>query len=199
MSYDNGLEYSSDGRSWEQTDRFPPLYYQNWGDRLARRRPIRLEPPGSLWSTTRDPRQSSFRPRSSDTNSRRLITAGDRRAGGSRRPITGRIVEPITRIDGYILAMDNGVLRIEEPSGETSYAHFDNDGLINGTYVADSDSIRFEAPTRSKTFEFPVAVLLDLRRQHRKRVRFDVFLSADGLSWARPQTGLRAGYVEILG
>jgi hypothetical protein len=106
--------------------------------------------------------------------------------------------EPITRIDGYLLAMDNLLLRIEEPSGETSYANFGGDGLIEGTYLPETDSIRFESSDGSKTFEFPITVFLDLRPRVVTGL-FDVFLSRDGLEWARPQTGLRAAYADILG
>ena len=106
--------------------------------------------------------------------------------------------EPITRVDGYLLAMNDGALRIEEPSGETSYANFDSHGLIEGSYLADTDSIRFESTDGSKSFEFPVAVFLDLRWR-RLTGLFEVFLSHDGLAWARPQTGLRAEYADILG
>ena len=195
LAQDYGLRYSSDGRTWEQTDRFPPRTYQNWDGRLlgvdrffGTTRLLVVE--GEEYATIELPSEISR------TNLETFITAGD---SGLAAVVAdyGAYAEPITRIDGYTLALEGGTLRIEEPSGETSYAYFDNNGLIEGSYLPDTDSIRFEA-NETKTFEFPAPVLRDLGTSP-QTFRFDVFLSADGLSWARPQAGLRAGYVAALG
>jgi hypothetical protein len=198
VSLDSYVRYSPDGRSWEPTDRFRPLYYQNWGDRL-------LGVDTSYRTTNlvvvdKDESATIELPDEiAGTENGLSIKAG---AGGLAAIVSSYddgYAEPITSSDGYILAMDNGVLRIEEPSGETGYAVFNNDGVIPGT-LTESGSIRFETTHLGeiKLLEIPVAVLRELRGTP-QRGRFDVFLSADGLTWARPQTGLRAGYVEILG
>lgn len=189
--------YSDDGRSWERTDRYPALFYQSWGDRLVGLDYSVMHPnlvviDGEEIATIDLPAEISVSPYGVS------VTPG---ASGLATVVVSdqqAYVEPITRIEGYILSMDSGVLRIEEPSGETSYAVFDGDGLIGGSYVPESNSIRFESTDGSKSFEFPVAAFLDLRGRPQPG-RFDVFLSNDGLAWARPQTGLRAEYVDILG
>jgi hypothetical protein len=197
-AYDGYVMYSDDGRSWERTDRFPPLAYQSWGTRLvgvdfSTTRPSMLVLDGESAATIELPSEllnPSYGGLAITTASAGLAT------------ITGTFesasAEPITRIDGYLLAMDNGLLRIEEPSGETSYANFGGDGLIEGTYLPETDSIRFANSDGTKTFEFPIAVFLDLRQRVVTGL-FDVFLSPNGLEWARPQTGLRAAYADILG
>jgi hypothetical protein len=189
--------YSSDGRSWDRTDRFPPLFYKSWGDRLVGVdysviHPNLIVVDGDETATIDLPPEISI----SDFSV--SITPGASGLATIVGTYENATAEPITRIDGYLLALDNGLLRVEEPSGETSYAHFGGDGLIGGTYLPETDSIRFENSDGSKTFEFPTAVFLDLR--HRVVTgHFDVFLSPDGLEWARPQTGLRAAYADILG
>jgi hypothetical protein len=188
---------SSDGRSWQPTDRFPPLFYRSWGDRLVGvdysiTYPNLVVVDGEGTAIIDLPREIS------SSESGLSITPGDSGLATILGTYENAAAEPITRVDGYLLAMDNGLLRIEEPSGETSYANFGGDGLIEGTYVSDSDSIRFESSDGSTFFEFPTAVFLDLRQRVVTGL-FDVFLSVDGLEWARPQTGLRAGYADILG
>jgi hypothetical protein len=197
-AHDGYVMYSADGRSWERTDRFPPVFYQSWGDRLV----------GLEFSTSSpdlivfDGEQTATIELPSELTASEYGGAFVTPGPSGLATITGNYentsAEPITRVDGYLLAMDNGLLRIEEPSGETSYANVGGDGLIQGSYVAETDSIRFENGDGSKTFEFPVAVFLDLRRRVVTGL-FDVFLSADGLEWARPQTGLRAAHADILG
>jgi hypothetical protein len=197
-AYDGYVMYSDDGRSWERTDRFPPLSYQSWGARLvgvdfSMTSPSVLVLDGENAATIELPGELL-----NPDYGGLAVTTG----AAGLATITGTYerasAEPITRIDGYLLAMDNGLLRIEEPSGETSYANFGGDGLIEGTYLPETDSIRFENSDGTKTFEFPIAVFLDLRRRVVTGL-FDVFLSPDGLEWARPQTGLRAAYADILG
>jgi hypothetical protein len=194
---DGLVMYSPDGRSWDRTDRFPPHFYQSWGDRLV-----------GLDFSVSTPSLVVFRgdesaiidlPTEIAENQYGLsITPGDSGLATILGTYDTAAAEPITRVDGYLLTMDDGVLRIEEPSGEISYANFGNDGLIKGTYVADTDSIRFENTDGSKSFEFPVAVFLDLRWRNVAGL-FEVFVSDDGLEWAKPQTGLRAEYADILG
>ncbi|HUP14883.1 MAG TPA: hypothetical protein VM848_02345 [Acidimicrobiia bacterium] len=189
--------YSSDGRSWDRTDRFPPLFYQSWGDRLVGVdysviHPNLIVVDGEATATIDLP------PDISTSEFRVSITPGASGLATILGTYENSTAEPITRIDGYLLALDHGLLRIEEPSGETSYAHFGGDGLIGGTYLSETDSIQFENSDGSRTFEFPTAVFLDLRHRVVTGV-FDVFLSRDGLEWARPQTGLRAAYADILG
>lgn len=197
-AYDGYVMYSEDGRSWERTDRFPPLSYQSWGARLlgidfSMTSPSVLVIDGESASTIELPGELSNR-----ESGGLAITTG----AAGLATITGTYedatAEPITRIDGYLLAMDNGLLRIEEPTGETSYANFGGDGLIDGTYLPDTDSIRFENSDGTRTFEFPTAAFVDLRQRVVSGL-FDVFVSRDGLEWARPQTGLRAAYADILG
>ena len=202
LSNDNALRYSSDGRSWERTDRFPPLYYQDWGDRLVglehssgTTRLVVVDEEGS--ATIELPNAITDGATPVAQFPRLEIRAG---AGGIAAIVQSEApgyVEPITRSGGYILAMDNGVLRVEEPSGESGYAQFDIEGFIPGTYLEESNSIRFET-NEGRHLEFPVAAFLDLRATP-QRSRFDVWLSADGVTWARPQTGFRAGHVEIIG
>ena len=199
LSIENFVRYSPDGRTWERTNRFPPLYYQNWGDRLLGldfrsviSRLVVVDDEGS--ATIELPREIA------DGQNGLWITAG---AGGLAAILASydqEYVEPITRSDGYTLAIDGGVLRVEEPSGDFSYADFDSYGTVPGTYIKETDSIRFETSHNGevRTVEIPLVVLADLRATP-QRGRFDVFLSDDGLSWARPQTGLRAGYVDVLG
>jgi hypothetical protein len=198
VSYDVALMYSTDGRTWQRTERYPPLFFQNWGNRLVGAQRISA-------TTTRlfvfdgDEEATIDLPSEIASSNEVSLTPGI--AGVAALQGTWnepRQVEPITQVDGYILAMDNGVLRIKEPSGASSYARFDNDGLIEGTYLPEKDSIRFETADGSKSFEFPVSVFLDLEGTPPRR-RFDVFVTEDGLSWARAQTGLLAAHVEVLG
>jgi hypothetical protein len=189
--------YSSDGRSWDRTDRFPPLYYQSWGDRLVGV-DYSVIHPNLVVVDGEETATIDLPPELSMSDYGVSITPGASGLATILGSYENASAEPITRIDGYLLAMDTGLLRIEEPSGETSYANFGGDGLAGGTYLAETDSIRFESMDGSKTFEFPVAVFLDLRPRVVSGL-FDVFLSHDGLEWARPQTGLRAAYATILG
>jgi hypothetical protein len=196
-AYDGHVMYSTDGRSWERTDRFPPHFYQSWGDRLVGldfsvSSPSLVVFDGDQTATIDLPTEIA------NDQYGASITPGASGLATIRGSYERSSAEPITRVDGYILAMDNGVLRIEEPSGETSYASFGGDGFIEGTYLADTDSIRFENTDGSKSFEFPIAVFLDLRWRGVTGL-FEVFLSDDGLAWARAQTGLRAEYADILG
>jgi len=196
-AHDGYVMYSTDGRSWERTDRFPPLFYQSWGDRLVGLDYSVSSP--SLFVSHGDQTATIELPTEIVNDQYGLsITPGASGLATILGSYENSSAEPITRVDGYLLAMDNGVLRIEEPSGETSYANFDSNGLIEGSYLADTDSIRFESTDGSKSFEFPVAVFLDLRWRGVTGL-FEVFLSDDGLAWARPQTGLRAEYADILG
>ena len=197
VSYDRGLLYSKDGRSWGQTDRYPSLSFQNWGDRLFadKRTSVttdRLFVFGEGEASTID---LPFEIASSGEVS---LTPGAAGVAALQELESQILRGPITRVDGYILARDNQVLRIEEPSGESTYARFDRYGLIEGTYLAEADSIRFESANGSKTYEFPVQAFLDLRGRP-WRGRFDIFVSADGLVWSRAQTGIRAARVEVLG
>jgi len=196
-AFGGSVMYSSDGRSWDPTDRFPPLFYQSWGDRLVGVdysviHPNLIVVDGEATATIDLPPEISTSP------SGVSITAGASGLATILGTFEDTTAEPITRIDGYLLSMDTRLLRIEEPSGETSYANFGGDGLIQGTYLPEADSIRFENSDGTKTFEFPIAVFLDLRRRVFTGL-FDVFLSPDGLEWARPQTGLRATHANILG
>ena len=198
LSHNDGMRYSRDGRSWERTDRFPPLDYQGWGgDRLLgiyqSGFPHRLSVLGTGAHVTIE------LPTEITGNEQGLsITAGTSGLASILGSYDQDHVEPITRVDGHLLSLQGGVLRIEEPTGETAYANFDSNGLIPGSYVPETDSIRIETIDQGKTFEFPVSVFLDLRNRP-QRFRFDVFVSRDGLTWASPQTGLRAGHVGILG
>lgn len=197
-AYDGYVMYSDDGRSWERTDRFPPLSYQSWGARLlgidfSKTSPSVLVIDDETASTIELP------PELTNTDYREFaITTGAAGLATITGTYENAAAEPITRIDGSLLAMDNGLLRIEEPTGETSYANFGGDGLIDGTYIPETDSIRFENSDGTKTFEFPVSVFVDLRQRVVSGL-FNVFLSPQGLEWARPQTGLRAAYADILG
>ena len=195
--FGGSIMYSSDGRSWDATDRFPPLFYKGWGDRLVGVDYSVIHPnlvvvDGEGTATIDLPPEISI------SEGGLSITPGPSGLATILGTYENATAEPVTRIDGYILAMDNGLLRIQEPSGETSYANFGGDGLIEGRYLPETDSIRFANSDGSKTFEFPVTVFLDLRQRIATGL-FDVFLSADGLEWARPQTGLRAAYADILG
>ena len=199
VSLDSYVRYSPDGRTWEPSDRFLPLYFQNWGDRLLG---LDYSSGIAMLVVVDDEASATIELPSeiADGQSGLSVTAG---AGGLAAVLESydqEYVEPITRSDGYTLSMDGGVLRVEEPSGDSSYARFDDNGMIHGTYLSESDSIRFETSQNGevRSLEIPLVVLADLRATP-QRGRFDVFLSDDGLSWDRPQTGLRAGYVEILG
>ena len=194
---DGLVMYSADGRSWERTDRFPPHFYQSWGDRLVGL-DFSVSTP-SLVVFHGDERATIDLPTEIAESQYGLsITPGDSGLATILGSYENSSAEPVTRVDGYLLAMDGGLLRIEEPSGETSYANFGSDGLIAGSYLADTDSIRFENTDGSKSFEFPVKVFLDLRWRNVTGL-FEVFVSDDGLEWAQPQTGLRAEYADILG
>jgi hypothetical protein len=191
------IMYSSDGRSWDRTDRFPPLFYKSWGDRMVGVDYSVIHP--NLVVVDGEGTATIDLPPEISTGEYGVsITPGASGLATILGTYEDATAEPITRIDGYLLAMDNLLLRIEEPSGETSYANFGGDGLIEGTYLPETDSIRFESSDGSKTFEFPITVFLDLRPRVVTGL-FDVFLSRDGLEWARPQTGLRAAYADILG
>jgi hypothetical protein len=197
-AYDGYVMFSDDGRSWERTDRFPPLSYQSWGSRLlgvdfSMTNPSVLVLDGESAATIELPGELV-----NTDHGGLVITAGAAGLATILGTFEDTTADPITRIDGYLLAVDSGLLRIEEPSGETSYANFGGDGLIEGTYLPETESIRFDNSDGTKTFEFPIAVFLDLRRRVFTGL-FDVFLSPDGLEWARPQTGLRAAYADILG
>ena len=198
LSHNDGMRYSRDGRSWEGTDRFPPLDYQRWGDD----RLLGIDQSGStnLLSVLGTGAPVTIDLPSEITGNEQGLSITSGRSGLAS--VLGSYdqdhVEPITRIDGHLLSLDGGVLRIEEPTGETTYANFDSNGLVHGNYVPETDSIRIETIDAGKTFEFPVAVFLDLRNRP-QRFRFDVFVSRDGLTWASPQTGLRAAHVGILG
>jgi len=196
-AYDGYVMYSTDGRNWERTDRFPPLFYQSWGDRLVG---LDFSVSSPSLVVFHDDQTATIDLPSEIANNQygASITPGAPGLATIRGSYENSSAEPITRVDGYILAMDNGVLRIEEPSGETSYANFGGNGLIEGSYIAETDSIRFENTDGSKSFEFLVAVFLDLRRRGVTGL-FEVFVSDDGLAWARAQTGLRAEYADILG
>ena len=189
--------YSSDGRSWDPTTRFPPLYYQSWGDRLVGVDYSVIHP--NLIVVDSDGTATiDLPPEISTSPSGVSITPGASGLATILGSFEDTTAAPITRIDGYLLTVDSGLIRIEEPSGETSYANFGGDGLIDGTYLPETDSIRFANSDGTKTFEFPIAVFLDLRPRVVSGL-FDVFLSPDGLEWARPQTSLRAAYANILG
>jgi hypothetical protein len=194
---DGYVMYSSDGRSWEHTDRFPPLFYQSWGDRLVGL-DFSVIHPNLIVFDGEEPATIDLPTEITNDQYGLYLTPGAAGLATITGDYENASAEPITRVDGYLLAMDHGLLRIEEPSGETSYANFGGDGLIEGSYISASDSIRFENIDGSKSFEFPVAVFLDLRPSIVTGL-FDVFLSDDGLAWARPQTGLRAAYADILG
>ena len=197
LSYEAGVMYSSDGRSWERTDRFPSLFYQNWGDRLLgldySRSPTRLlvfDQEGS--AVIELPTEVTIGQYGIS------ITPGPAGLAAVQGIYDETSARPITRFDGYTLVADNGGLRIEEPGGETGQVPSVN-GWIKGTYLPDTDSIQIATRgPNSKPYEFPVSVFLDLRGVP-QRARFDVFLSQDGFTWSRPQTGLRAGYVDVLG
>jgi hypothetical protein len=197
LSYEAGMMYSSDGRSWDRTDRFPTLFYQNWEDRLLgldySRSPTRL--------VVFDQEGSAVIELPAEVTIGQYgisITPGPAGLAAIQGIYDETSARPITRFDGYTLIADDGVLRIEEPGGEQGQVPFVN-GWIKGTYLPDTDSIRIETRRPdSKPYEFPVSVFLDLRGVP-QRARFDVFLSQDGFTWSRPQTGLRAGYVDVLG
>jgi len=195
-AYDGYVMFSPDGRSWERTDRFPPLFYQSWGNRL-----VGLDYSSTPSLVVFDGEQAAtieLPPEIRSSQYGVVVVPGAPGLATVLGSFEGEPAEPITRVDGYLLAMDNGLLRIDEPSGETSYANFGGDGLIAGTYLPEIDSIRFDNSDGSKTFEFPRSVFLDLRRRVGTGL-FDVFVSSDGLDWAQGQTGLRSAYADIIG
>ena len=54
------------------------------------------------------------------------------------------------------------MLRVDEPSGEKGHAQFDIEGFIPGTYVEESNSIRFETND-------PAYLVVEVRRGLGKR------------------------------
>ena len=121
-AYDGYVMFSPDGRSWERTDRFPPLFYQSWGDRL-----VGLDYSSTPSLVVFDGEQAAtieLPPRSASSQYGVFVTPGAAGLATILGSFEGEPAEPITRVDGYLLAMDNGLLRIDEPSGETSLRQF---------------------------------------------------------------------------
>ena len=198
-AHDGDVLYSTDGRSWEETDRFPRLWYQRWGDRLVgldNSLVISNHPTLKLF-VFEDDESATIELPTEIADLYEVITSGASGLATVLETSDDTFADPITQVDGYtlVMVMETGLLRIEDPSGETSYAN--TDGSRHGSYVPETDSIRFDVDP-GKSFEFPLAVLQDLRPRFPPG-RYDVFLSADGLAWAEGQTGLRADYVDILG
>ncbi|MGH8928899.1 MAG: hypothetical protein ACRDWH_11145, partial [Acidimicrobiia bacterium] len=194
-NYDQSL-YSTDGRSWKPNDRFPSLSFQAWDDRMiafdhqSNPNLVILDETGMIKIEFPDELHRQGTPL--------WLTPGATGLAATVADYPLTSAEPSAEIDGYRLEMDSGILRITEPSGADSYAVFGSDGLVDGSYVAETDSIRFNSTDGSRVFEFSLDGLQELVPNFQP-IRFDIALSEDGLVWARSQTGLLADDVEIIG
>jgi hypothetical protein len=84
-------------------------------------------------------------------------------------------------------------LRIEDAAGEGTYMQIYGN---KGTYDPDTELLTVVEEGRS--FTFPIAGLGRLW-QSNYTVRSDVYVAADGLHWARSQSGLIGDWMTVLG
>ena len=164
---DGYVMFSPDGRSWERTDRFPPLFYQNWGRSPHRPRLLLDSQPGCLRRRS-EPQRSSFPPRSAAASTGVFVTPGSLRPRDDPRKLRRRhrpSRSPESTGTSWLWTTDCSASTSHRARPATR--NFDSDGLIAGTYLPETDSIRFDNSDGSKTFEFPLSVFLDLQTERR--------------------------------
>ncbi|MGQ0849414.1 MAG: hypothetical protein ACT4OP_09900 [Actinomycetota bacterium] len=124
------------------------------------------------------------------------VPAGDIRAGPdgfAALTATYPGPQPIIVESGDLkLRTADGGLRVDDGDGLRSYISMT--GV--GSYDAATDSVTITSQ-EERTFTFPLADLVKFWREPKPRT--DVFVSADGYTWAKSYSGLIANFVTLIG